>query len=589
MTKPRLYKKPVLRAAAGAVTIAVFAVAFSGSAATDAHMQKPKSETVYALLGSDGSYSGATVVNCFVPSGQIVDYGDYTSVTNLMGDEPPIIEGDKIIWPATLTQSNKRFYYQGETDKPLPLDFDIVYHLNGRQVSAEHIAGQTGELKVTFEITNNTGTGEINEPTGREILTPFAAQVSLSLDSGMYTVLDIPKNATAVHVGETHTLSYASFPLPLDTFSFTLFGTNMQPPPISIVVVPKSPPGLDAFGDYMDIEGIRSGTEDMIEGTDDMLDGTGELLSGLRTLKDAVEEMKNGLASLSSGTRPLSSGAGELAEGLRALAASAGEFQAGVQQYAAAFAAFDAGMDTLQESTLGMTASLAELRDAAAALDTGIGGLSSDAQGIASSNQTLRAMAEALALAYPDDAGALASGLQAQQAAIGSFADSINHLAPVANGLSGGLQSFYAGFSTDFAQSVSGLRMGSAALYQNSLELIGGAAAISEACTNLVAAADELSGGTAKLGSGAKDAAVATDALYDALDDMTKGLKTLEDGIKALGDEGLLELKEGIDGLEAYLLKLSDMADAYGSFMDERNAAHSTVQFIFKTQDIKAE
>lgn len=585
MIKPLHYKRHILRAAAGVVAIAVFAAGLSGSAATDTQMQKPKSETVYAVLGSDGSYSGATVVNCFVPSGEIVDFGDYTSITNLMGDDKPTIEGSKIIWSAEMTQGAKRFYYQGETQKPLPLTFDITYHLGGRQIQAADIAGQTGELTVNITITNNTGTGETHEPTGRELLTPFAAQVSMSLDSGMYTVLDMPENATAVHAGETHTVSYASFPLPSESFSFKLFGTDMQAPSLSMVLVPKSPPGLDAFGDYVDIEGMRSGTEEMIEGTDDMLDGTGELLVGLRTLKNGVEELKSGLASLSSGTRPLSAGTGELAEGLRTLAASADEFQTGVGQYAALFAAFDAGMGALQENVIGMTGKLSEMRDAAAVLDTGLGGLMSGAQGIASSNQELRNMAVALAQAYPDDAGALASGLNAQQAVIDNLVDSLGDLALIASGLSSGLQSFYMGFSTDFAKSVGGLRAGSAALYQNSLELLEGAKALSAACGDIAAAADGLSGGTAKLGSGAKDAAKATDALYDALGELGKGIKSLEDGIKTLGDEGLKELKDSIDGLESYLLRLRDLAAAYGSFMDERNAKTSTVQFILKTQD----
>ena len=56
----------------------------------------------------------------------------------------------------------------------------------------------------------------------------------------------------------------------------------------------------------------------------------------------------------------------------------------------------------------------------------------------------------------------------------------------------------------------------------------------------------------------------------------------LKRGISDLSTDGLQPLKNGLDGMEGYLDKLSDMAKSYSSFMDERNLA--AVQFILKTQ-----
>ena len=274
---------------------AVFAVMLPGSAVyADIHSDKPKSETVYAVLGNDGTYSGATVVNAFTQDGQIVDYGDYVSLQNLMGPENPLVDGDMITWPAEATQGLERFLYQGDTNRALPFSIHIAYYLNGQSVAPRDIAGKTGELTIEITAKNKTGTGEMDALSDREIFTPFAVQTSLTLNSGMYTVRDIPENAAQVLAGSSYTISYSSFPLPSDTFSFTVFGEKMELEPISFVVLPKAPPGLDYYDDFIDADGMTEGTDEMIEGADDMEQGTQDLLDALQKLRDGAEQLAIG-------------------------------------------------------------------------------------------------------------------------------------------------------------------------------------------------------------------------------------------------------------------------------------------------------
>ena len=351
-----------------------------------ADMGGGKSETVYAVLGNDGSYTYATVVNCFPDGGSITDYGVYASVTNLSGAESPDIDGDTIQWNA---EAGAPFYYEGETDKALPVSVEIRYYLDGSEVAAEDAAGKTGELTVEMAVKNETGTGEAYEDTDRELMTPMAVQVSLSLDNAMYSVKRLPENASAVTTGSTITVSYSSFPLPEDTFSFTMEGKDMTMEPISIIVLPKAPPGLDTYGDFIDMDGMREGADDMISGTDDMQEGIGELLDALYEIQDAAKELEDGLNGLADGTADLSDGLDTIYANARALKNAAAESYAGMTEFTTNFGMFDAGMAALQQSVAAMAMDLSGLNDAVAQVGTGVTGIDNGIDGLSTTNAQL--------------------------------------------------------------------------------------------------------------------------------------------------------------------------------------------------------
>ncbi len=569
------------------MAVAMAAALMPGSAAGGpGEAGRIKTETVYAVLENGGGYSGATVVNCFNQSGEIVDYGQYIDVKNLMGPESPVIDGDTITWPVSATEGNKSFYYQGETKKSLPFGISIGYLLNGEIVGPEDIAGKSGELKIEFRITNETGLGEIDEMTKREIFVPFAVQVSLALDNEKYTVLGIPGNASSVLAGSSYTLSYASFPLPEDEFSFTVFGRDIELEPINIVVIPKAPPGLDSFGDFIDVDGMEEGADEMIDGTGEMQQGVDDLLGALQTMRDAAEEMESAMGDIDDGADELAGGADEIYANAKVLKSSAVDYYEGMSEFAAAFAEFDAGMGLLETNIADMTVSLAGLAAGTASVDAGVAGISAGLDGVSTSNAQLKALADVLDDTYP--ISDLTNGLQAQQGAIDTLLGNSAALNAVSTSVNNGMQEFYTGFSTDFSGSVSQLRASSATLYAACLELLSGAYEIKGGCAGLAAALKDLSSGAGGLASGTEEIKGQLPDLISGIDEMIDGVHELSGGLATLSDDGLKELKDDINGLEGYLDKLAGKADEYGSFMDERNAAISTVQFVLKTEGISA-
>jgi len=582
-------RRRIAKIGAGVLAAATAAVLLSLplGAIADVDENKIKSETVYAVLEDNGAYSGATVVNCFATSGEIVDYGAYTSVANLMGTAAPLVSADSVTWNGEATNGHNSFYYQGQTDKALPFSIAIGYTLDGQETSPKQIAGKSGELEISFDITNNATTGVRDELADRDIYIPFAVQVSMTLDTEVFTIVKLPENATTLQAGSNITVAYSSFPLPDDSFAVTLRGQHIEMDPINITALPKAPPGLDSYGDFVDTDEMSDGTDEMIDGTADMMEGVDELLDGLYEMKDAAKDMKSGLRDLSGGADDLSDGVDELYEGARSLAGKAGDFEDGFALFVSSFAEFDAGMEALNTGTADMAASMADLNDSAALLDAGVAALDDGVNGVALSNAQLEALAAGVAAKFPDaDTAALAAGVAAQQTALDALTAASADLGLLSAGVSQGVGAFYTELSTTFADNMALMRASSAALYASSAELLAGAEGLSGGCRSLKSGISDLADGAGDLADGADKAADGVPELIDGIDDMIEGVEGLKEGIAELQTDGLVEMKDSLNGLDGYLKKLADEAEKYGSFMDERNAAHSSVQFVLKTNGI---
>lgn len=143
-------------------------------AASDA--EYTKNENVYVRLEQDGQVDGAYVVNAFhvTKAGEISDYGDYASVSNLTNLDP--IESDK---EEQIFEAEKgKFYYQGNMENAeLPWNFDIAYTLDGDTVEGEELEGAEGELEIQIQIRKNPAF------TDETFFNTSLLQASVTLDS----------------------------------------------------------------------------------------------------------------------------------------------------------------------------------------------------------------------------------------------------------------------------------------------------------------------------------------------------------------------------------------------------------------------
>ena len=81
----------------------------------------------------------------------VEDVSDLKDIENVKGEETFEKNGDKITWQA----DGKDIYYQGTTEKALPVTEKVTYFMDGKEMSPEDMAGKSGKATIRFDYTNN--------------------------------------------------------------------------------------------------------------------------------------------------------------------------------------------------------------------------------------------------------------------------------------------------------------------------------------------------------------------------------------------------------------------------------------------------
>lgn len=113
-----------------------------------------KTETVYVQLDATGAPTKTTVsdwLHTDTAETYIQDKSDLQDIVNVKGDSAPTVQNDALIWNMPTTD----LYYQGTSDKTLPVSFQIQYFLNGEAVAAEDLAGKSGQVQIQVKMINN--------------------------------------------------------------------------------------------------------------------------------------------------------------------------------------------------------------------------------------------------------------------------------------------------------------------------------------------------------------------------------------------------------------------------------------------------
>ena len=124
---------------------AVFAADSSTSKVT-------KDETVYVNADADGKVSKITVSDQLVGAGSeksVKDASSLSDIQNVKGDETYTGSGDSMVWDS----DGNDIYYQGSSDKELPVGVSFTYYLDGKEIAPKDLAGKSGKLTVKIQDT----------------------------------------------------------------------------------------------------------------------------------------------------------------------------------------------------------------------------------------------------------------------------------------------------------------------------------------------------------------------------------------------------------------------------------------------------
>jgi len=151
-----------------------------------------KDETVYSKINAKGT-PYHTIVNSHITNSDkdefIHDVSDLLKIINTNGEESFTQNGNSIIWAS----HGNDIYYQGETQKELPITCSIKYELDGKEMSPQDIVGKTGKVKITLAYTNKDSHTVIINGKKETLYTPFVVMCGTVLNN------DKNKNITISH------------------------------------------------------------------------------------------------------------------------------------------------------------------------------------------------------------------------------------------------------------------------------------------------------------------------------------------------------------------------------------------------------
>lgn len=281
-----------------------------------------KSETVYSNLNYDGTSYKTVISNhlSWLKEGDIEDDSELKNILNISGDETFEKNETKLSWKSV----GNDIFYQGETEKELPIKTEIKYYLNDEEKNLEEMLGKEGKVKIEIHFQNTIK--NIVKINGRntELYTPFVTTIGTMLDSKQNKNIAI-NNGKIISTGTRNMVIglaspglYESMGLKelkgLDDITLSYETTNFSLNSIYIVSTPKLLEDADLkIFDKMDelynsmyelqknMDLLEAGAKELENGASALTTGTKELTEGLKSANAAIEELRKGSITLDNG------------------------------------------------------------------------------------------------------------------------------------------------------------------------------------------------------------------------------------------------------------------------------------------------
>lgn len=303
-----------------------------------------KDETVYVLTDAEGTVNKIIVSDWLKNSDgseKLIDESSLENIENIKSDETYSMQENQLIWNA----DGNDIYYQGTTDKELPVNLKISYQLDGKAISSQELLGKSGHVTIRFDYEDTLY--ELVKINGKEekIYVPFLALTGMILDNDCFRNIEVTNGKIindgnhsvivafgAVGVEESLGLEEVlkdlnHFELSADVtgFSFNTTFTYLNNE-IFNQLENTQLNSLDDLSSMVDklsdgLIQLISGSNELYEGlstlqtkSGELVSGVNELVSGAKKLNDGATEVDNGVAQLISGLSQLSSGLNLMSE-----------------------------------------------------------------------------------------------------------------------------------------------------------------------------------------------------------------------------------------------------------------------------------
>lgn len=277
------------------IAIVVLTTIATGSTATIASANViKKDESVYVTLNTKGDETSKVVTNWIHSDDKNITVKDKSSLTdikNVKGLEKPEQTGDDIKWK----MNDNDLYYQGKTDKQLPVGVDIKYYLNGKEKNADEIAGKSGNVTIKIKFTNKISENKMIGDKERTIYLPIAIAGELSLPLDTYSNVRV-NGGKVISEGKDNIVTFAAMPGIKETLNVEDFDKKLaydlnDEIEISasctkfeigsmMMVATTMMPEIDTLEATNTIDELKDSLKKLKDGSDKLLDGTNKLKEG---------------------------------------------------------------------------------------------------------------------------------------------------------------------------------------------------------------------------------------------------------------------------------------------------------------------
>ena len=355
-----------------------------------------KEETVYVIADSNGNATKQIVSDHLInqnDAASLEDASDLKDIENVKGDETFTQNGSKLTWQA----DGNDIFYQGTSEKELPVTEQITYYLDGKEISPEELAGKSGKVTIRFDYTNHeTTTAEIGGKE-EEINVPFVTLTGMVFDDS-FTNIEV-SNGKVISDGKNKIVVGYALPglkdsLNVDESDFDsdisipdYFEVTAQVEDFSLEMTMTVAMNATNFISA-DGEDPTTSIEDMLDSltdaTNQLQDGSGELAEGMDTLKNKMGEFSNGVLSLQDAITAYTDGAVTLNNGIGTLNNGIGSLKSGIDTLADNVPALVSGVGQLKAGTDSAADGAKNLAAGAAQVSDGVNQLAGTIQGMGS-------------------------------------------------------------------------------------------------------------------------------------------------------------------------------------------------------------
>lgn len=341
-----------------------------------------KEESVYVKADASGKAEETTVTEWLKNAGrgEVKDQSELQNIENIKGEEE-FTEGNggELTWKS----EGEDIYYQGTTDKELPVEVKISYKLDGKDITAENLKGKDGKVEIHIDYVNKSKEKVSVNEEETEMYTPFTMVTALMLPTEEYQNVKVD-NGKVISDADRDIVVGLAFPglkenlkleeMDVDIPESVTITADVKNASIGPAMTVASADVIDKLGfdKVNDFDSFEESINELDSAALQLVNGSREAADGSKTLADGSKTLADGSKTLADGVNTLNDKGAELIAGVNTLADGVNEYTGGVGSLAAGSTQLLAGAGSVHSGAQSLNAGIGSAYAGAAGLKNGI-------------------------------------------------------------------------------------------------------------------------------------------------------------------------------------------------------------------------